>query len=240
MNYAQSSRISRMHQQPLYLIDQEKDNVEESIFAFKIAGSTANLYHVKVDLSKKTLEEMITCNCPDSFSHARAKNVKCKHCCFVWIKVLRLTDDGLLWNELTITQQEKVNTKCQNIIIRRELVNEDYIKKYQMKKEILPTKEDTKDTEDTEDTKDKLSSKFQITRDLDEVDCPICFDQLESDNSSECPTCHNAVHTKCIRKWISMRNKNCVYCRSSWDGFEDKKKSEVKTNSVSYLNLDED
>jgi hypothetical protein len=85
--------------------------------------------------------------------------------------------------------------------------------------------------EDVKDIYDAVNA-----RNINENDCPVCFIALseEPDMSKilACPTCQNAIHRKCARRWhrISM-NIRCIICRSPvWTQFL------TMTNSP-YLNL---
>lgn len=196
MNHNQKIRIDRIYTQPFYLINKYKENED---FIFQVSGSTANLYTVKINTSS---ENLITCDCPDASSWALKCNVKCKHCCFVIIKVLGL--DSQYLDPIKSNSQyylKQIINACQNRVINKELFNEDYKQRYN---ELQKSNVD----------------KFTVTKVLDEEsDCPICFDKLLSEISSQCPTCNNIVHTQCIKKWLSVSNKNCVYCRGDWSDF---------------------
>lgn len=221
MIHDQKIRLDRIYTQPLYLIEQQSEN---DSFVFQISGSTANLYTVKINSEIPEINELICCNCPDSSSWAFHAGVKCKHCCFVWIKVLGLDPellDSYIFAKNADTNSKLVKEKCLNLAIRKELINETYQKRYQELKKHL-------------DSGEKLPDKFSVTKDVEEEDCPICFDKLSEKDSSQCPTCRNVVHTKCIRKWLSLGNKSCVYCRGDWGGFF---KDRTKTGNTKYVNL---
>lgn len=227
MRYQQKSRLDRIYTQTFYLIDQNKLNLDQHRFV--VSGSTANLYQVNLKLNQTDFDQTISCNCPDDAKKwSRSEIVKCKHCCFVLIKVLRLPVDWLDLEVLNSDHLEKIQLAFQNLVIRSELINQSYQEKYQKiqdqkikngqltsngkKKLVLVRKEK------------KLESKFSVTKELDqEDDCPICFDVLMSDNSFQCPTCQNVVHQDCMKKWLSTGHKNCVYCRGDWSELVSKK-----------------
>jgi hypothetical protein len=67
---------------------------------------------------------------------------------------------------------------------------------------------------------------FTCNKNREEIcndDCPICYDIIGlTDELSECPTCHNVIHHKCMRKWLTstVGEKACVFCRSKeWRHF---------------------
>lgn len=209
----QKIRIDRVYKQPFYLIDKSQEN---EFFVFQISGSTANLYTVKINPNVTSFNDLVICNCPDSSSWARNAGVKCKHCCFVFIKVLGLEEksiDSYEFNSNIKSYVEQIKAKCQNLVIKHDLINETYREKWLKLK----------------NGGDKKDNKFAVTKKLDEDDdCPICFSELETNQSSQCPTCRNVVHTKCIKKWLSLGNKSCVYCRGDWSDFSRKKSKYFK------------
>jgi len=241
MSYAQISRIERMNNQPLYLIDKEFQS--DNVCKFIIAGSTANIYKVTTNFNQNSEQPIIHCDCPDMYSWAKSDDVKCKHCCFVWIKVLRIPPTWLSTKDFASQQFIILQNSLKDLVVRAELINTTYQEKYKQLSNNSPT---TK-SPDLPIITITTTNKFAITKDLIDSECPICFDQLVIESSSECPTCHNAVHSICITKWLSMGHKNCVYCRGDWSEFEKKKTIETKSKSKkkyipnsdsNYLNLD--
>ena len=72
----------------------------------------------------------------------------------------------------------------------------------------------------------KAVSRFTCNKNREEIcndDCPICYDIVGmTDELAECPTCHNVIHEKCMRKWLTstVGEKACVFCRSKeWKHF---------------------
>lgn len=253
MSTAQLSRIERMNSQPLYLID--KQFVSEHNCNFIISGSTANIYNVSVNFNENNVNletPIINCNCPDMDSWAKTDNVKCKHCCFVWIKVLRLPPTWLTTIEFNQPQYKILQKSLSDLVVRSELINTAYQQKYRQLASnpavISHPMTTSITTTTTTTTVETTVSKFAITKDLIDSECPICFDSLDPSSSSECPTCHNAVHNICITKWLSNGNKSCVYCRGDWSEFNKPakpataKKTKKNTNNTNvkynYLNLD--
>lgn len=244
MDYAQRSRIDRIYSNPLYLIDFQRDDEAGRNYTFVISGSTANLYKVQLYLDKLLAgqNDYIFCNCPDMRSHASHAGVKCKHCCYVMIKVLRLPEESLIPGRLGAADEELIRTKCQMLQLRSDLTNPDYVAKYKALKarkgEIAGGS--VKRIAGDEDDK-KAEDKYQVTRDLDDGDdCPICFDALDPEHSFQCPTCRNVVHQICMKKWLSTGHKNCVYCRGDWSELVQKKAKRggrLAQESFEYDNL---
>jgi len=243
MRYQQKSRLDRIYSQTFYLIDQKSLNPNQHQFV--VSGSTANLYKVTLKLNQPDFDQTVSCNCPDDAKKwSRSEIVKCKHCCFVLLKVLRLPVEWLELEVLNFDQLERIQAACRNLVIRSELTNQSYQEQYQ---KILNQK--IKNGEMTNSGKKKLvltrrdqkekTNKFSVTKELDqEDDCPICFDVLMAANSFQCPTCRNVVHQACMKKWLSTGHKNCVYCRGDWSELlEKKKKQSVRCDAFQYDNL---
>ncbi len=236
MEYRQQSRLDRIYTQKFYLIDQgsftdhnEQSSSQEHIFV--ISGSTANLYNVVLSFSHRTIK----CDCPDGIRNrceGGDVGIKCKHCCFVLLKVLRLRNFWLEIERLDTFQWNKIRTRCQNLVIQSELVNPSYGFRYQqLMIEKLGQPDRIEKGEDKEE-----NSKFVVTRELEpDNDCPICFDILKVENSFQCPTCSNVIHQTCMKKWLLTGRKNCVYCRGDWSELVSKK--EPDNEIPKYTNL---
>jgi hypothetical protein len=227
MEQQQRTRLDKIYTDRLYLIEfkQESDHYD-----FVISGSTANLYKIKLQTDKMSegLKPLISCSCPDMFSWAKEYGLKCKHCCFVLVKVLRLPENWLISGQIEkdpVQSASMINARLQNLQMRAELTNADYIAKYQQIKasggvSAEPTIEKKLQEENSGDKTEKsdpILDKFKVTKELDgEEECPICFDSLDVVSSFQCPTCRNLVHQHCMDKWLSTGHKNCVYCRGDW------------------------
>lgn len=219
LDYNQIARIKRMQTESLYLIavDSEGTNVA----TFKVSGSTANLYNIKVKFNTDILGDFINCNCPDATNHAEDLDVKCKHCCFVLIKVLKQNTNLLDKYRLTQVQLAEIRSIYANLTITQDLTNQKYREIYLEHVLPLPTGD--------------VSGSIQHQIKDPTVECPICYDLVygeEADKVSACPVCKNVVHTECINKWFISGNKTCVYCRSTWV------KKTIKINKINgYINL---
>lgn len=226
INYKQLERIDRMYKQPLFLIDFQKigtdNNHDSSTYIFKISGSTANLYTVVVDDDGD-----INCDCPDSSSWAARCDCKCKHCCFVWIRVMGQDGTTILDNS-----QININEICQSLSLNftqnNRLVNMEFHKRY------------TKSKITGNCVNHSASDKFIVSKEIDEDDdCPICFESLCGNiECQQCPTCNNIIHTRCMKKWLQVGNKTCVYCRSKvWTEIIPKTTQNLSKSNSKYLNL---
>ena len=241
MIHDQKIRIQRVHKQTFYLIDK---TISDDLFIFQISGSTANLYTVTINSSGYDLDKLITCNCPDSTSWAKHAGVKCKHCCFVLLKVLNLDIDSILDDDIydsnDVFYNKLIIDSCNNLVVKQELINEEYARKYKQMKQIeIKSNSTSASGSGKKQIEITLKNKFSVTKEIEEnLDCPICFDELETKNSNQCPTCRNIVHNQCIKKWLSLGNKSCVYCRGDWSDFIPKPKKSKPIHITKYINLD--
>ena len=72
--------------------------------------------------------------------------------------------------------------------------------------------------------------------------CPICVSSLKKKKIVICPDCKNIIHYDCIRTWLALDKKTCIYCRSnSWEDFQLsiplQKNKNPKYGSTQYANL---
>jgi predicted nucleic acid-binding Zn finger protein len=84
MNSEQIKRVTKLNNEDFFLLN-FTDN------KFLISGSTKNVYTVEWFRNyNKSKYGSFFCNCPDMKSHAKKKNVYCKHICFVYNKIAKL------------------------------------------------------------------------------------------------------------------------------------------------------
>ncbi len=194
----QEKRYHRGLHEDLYLLDKVLDN---HVMIFKISGSTANVYDIVIK------NRSITCNCPDMSDLAKHHGCVCKHCCFVLFKVLKsfsVNDsnffDTLVFNNLEII---KICTSFDNLNLNNNnFTDKNLTNKY--KNVASP-------------------NKFNTNNYNKDDDCIICFNEFGNSNVLACPTCHNVLHEKCIKKWLNMGKHSCVYCRSNvWQNLSNK------------------
>lgn len=200
----QKKRIDKLDIDEFYLIGFDGKEI-------LMTGSTKNVY--KVTLSN---DGSLSCNCPDSETHAKRLKVMCKHICFIYLKICKSTDLSF-FNTKKLSNNDIVNLELRT----KTLTKTDIAKKYY---------------------DNYLSNIMQKSLNFDEakrentcdgVECPICFDELTT-NIKFCPNCSNPVHEKCIIKWLEQHN-TCVYCRSDvWKKYNNK---EGEINDK-YINLE--
>ena len=135
MNPEQIIRIDKTFNEPLYLLDIK---TESSKLTYKISGSTNNIYNIQI----YTASRHIYCNCPDSKKWAKFHNVKCKHCCFVLLKIFKISKHETFFETNTLSQENINEIKNKhttlNIDQNNEFINTEYcelFKKMNEKKE---------------------------------------------------------------------------------------------------------
>ena len=208
MNPEQLIRIEKIYNEPLYLLDNKR---EPNKLIYKVSGSTNNIYNIQIYINSKK----IYCNCPDSKKWARIHNVICKHSCFILIKVLKLSNYVLFFEnyKLSNEQIEEIKLKNNNLNLNNlnnhtDFVNHDYIKKF---------KELTNNAENAENNENKKNNKSIILKEDYDNFCAICYDEFTDitniDKQTQCKQCMVILHKMCLNKWLTMGNITCPYCR---------------------------
>ena len=201
MKTQQRTRFERGMHEDIYLLSHDRN------YCFKVSGASRNVYDLKFKKSK------VSCSCPDFYGHAARYGCVCKHVCFIMGKVLgfgmgcdffdRYVFSDDLWREF----QAKYRTIS---LDNDKYANEEYIRRYTQMCDMDP------------------EDMYQVKKQPEEDDmCPICFDGM-SDNLLGCPVCHNAIHKKCMEKWLQMGKNTCVYCRNTvWRQYSKKQNGYV-------------
>lgn len=223
MNVDQLKRFNKLKQEEFYLLKFDNNK-------FYISGSTKNVYIVDwfQNNNNKTYGSFF-CNCPDMKNHARKANIYCKHICFVYNKIgkfnrLNFYEDKWLSSEETTSLQmklDKINSGCSDETIQNMKLIEAFANKLSLNNNTLTF----------------TLNKFNKC--IDDDECPICFDIFTDCENLFCQCCGNAIHKKCIEKWLE-KNNSCVYCRSDvWKhyGKINNVNNNVK-NDGKYINLE--
>ena len=90
MNSNQKKRLQKVSYEPFYLLNLSKN--EKNNLVFDVSGSTANLYQTTIYPESQT----VFCNCPDARSWAKKQGCICKHACFVFLRVLKISENELI------------------------------------------------------------------------------------------------------------------------------------------------
>lgn len=211
LNIQQYKRIEKLKTDEFYFLSFQNNEI-------LMSGSTKNVYRIIINENKS-----LTCDCPDSKSHAKKQGVLCKHICFIYIKICKSTNlDFFATKKLTDEDIQKLNKNTQI---------SEIAKKYYDKYISLNNPNNCNFDEPSRELEDDIM-------------CPICFDDLienikTKQNIKFCPDCSNAIHQKCIDKWFENKNNhnhNCVFCRSDcWSKYGNK--TTEKSTTKSYVNL---
>ncbi|KRX08394.1 hypothetical protein PPERSA_08593 [Pseudocohnilembus persalinus] len=62
--------------------------------------------------------------------------------------------------------------------------------------------------------KDKLKD-LDLAKLEEDKDCPICFDEMDVSDLTQCAVCKKFLHDSCMDHW-KQSNDNCPMCRSAW------------------------
>jgi hypothetical protein len=171
----------------LYLSDYSKGQ-EEGEINIGVLGSKRR--NTRSRYTVKLIDKSFTCNCSDFTYRASKLGIVCKHVCFLMFRVARIFSMSFIDTKRLSDREyrEFVDTMNNNIL---------------WKTSELSVK--------------ALNTKFRdLTKDMEDCSCPICFDAINDSNSVACPDCKNHIHENCMMVWLESFS-TCVYCRStSW------------------------
>jgi Ring finger domain len=223
----QTKRLLKVYSEEYYILD--FDISQHTKINISISGSTKSVYTITINLQTNK----ISCNCPDSISHASKHNCICKHCCFTILKIGKLYDPNIINNKtLSNDNITYIISRLQHFSSIEELVNTDLQTKYKNIK--LNNSSTPQHTEEKKTIFDSTTNKVFT----DDDECPICYDLLSNGDVKSCPTCHNYIHTSCITKWLQNKS-TCVLCRSDiWKTYFKDHSTTTNTNKNSnYIQL---
>lgn len=217
MKIKQHERFQKIFYESLFLLNIVNKTHD---VIFKVAGSTSNVYSVRINKSFEL--NNIFCDCPDSKKWANIHGVVCKHCVFIIFKVLKLFPYKNILSNITTDERgeeflekrklNKDNIEVINVFLDLFNINEtkcsdfirsDYIEKYNLLKE--------RENNPVSDILEKKEDPVEH--------CLVCFDDFDTEtmfskeHNSQCLVCKNIFHKECLNKWF-LYNKTCPYCRS--------------------------
>jgi len=204
-SFHQQKRINKSLAETFYLLEQSNSGSETAVW--KIAGSTNNVYTVKLFL-KLSLETgdvyCFECDCPDGQIHTRKFNCVCKHVCFILLKVLKYP-------------LRDYNTS--NIFNLQVFFSKLYMGTSHMQEIVSRMQNCQIDIEDNLVCQFRQLQMEEKTNTIRPEECPICFEANGPDIVT-CFTCKNSVHLICMNRWSSIKKtKSCVFCRASFLSF---------------------
>jgi hypothetical protein len=216
----QQSRLDRMRKEPLYLLDVLKG---DSMYKFKVSGSTANVYTLKLDPSADQSRDLVRCDCPDAALGARFRKCHCKHACFLLVKVCSMPEQILAEGPISDQDRYLLLGEAHKVDQNRNwdgLTNAAYMATYN--RVIYP----------------ESDNSFDVPAGYVLGDgCPICFDdQAEKNGSAMCPQCKKCFHKDCIAQWLAISRTTCPLCRGSWTGYDKANDGEM-AKGKGFLNL---
>lgn len=204
-------RIDRALHQRLFLIEASAPSTCPQhggpSINFSVLGSTGNVYEV-------TIAKVPHCSCPDA-----AKGNLCKHLLFVMLKVVGLSAGHQLVHQSAYLTEE-LDHIVMTLQARLELLGRDVVANDEVQKVHADLKKGIKSGDD--------NNKAVSQKEVDGVDCPICFDELGSNLSqlTYCKgTCGTNFHKGCIQMWTRQSAQKsagptCPACRQPWEDIE--------------------
>jgi hypothetical protein len=200
-------RIDRAIHQRLFLIHASTPSTCPQhggpSITLSVLGSTGNVYEV-------TIAKVPDCSCPDA-----AKGNLCKHLLFVMLKVIGLpAGHQLVYQSAYLT--EELDQIVMTLQARLERLGRDVVANDEVQKVHADLKKGIQD------------DKAVPRKEVDGLDCPICFDELGSNLSqlTYCKgTCGTNFHKGCIQMWTKQSTHNsagptCPACRQPWEDTE--------------------
>ncbi|CAE7727085.1 MAP3K1, partial [Symbiodinium necroappetens] len=182
-------RIDRAFGHRLYFLARSESGPGEKL---DVLGSTGNVYHVDLQPQGNS------CTCLD---FAKGGGV-CKHLLFVTLRVLKLArDDHRVWQTgFTSSELAPLVEKLRSEEFRAAAAG------VQADATIMRGYRKVQGSQDA------------VERQPLPADCPICFEQIESEEAAEfCRTCGHNVHADCRRRWAAASGQSsCPMCRSPW------------------------
>lgn len=178
-------RKNRGETQRLYLLDCKYEN---PVWSFSVKGLT-NIYNLIID------PNFISCSCKDFINRMRI----CKHLYFI---ISRIAKNNKIANNLEIID---IQTNNSYPSIRKEDIKILTINLISRLKTRFNKIENDNINEEKIDTKHKI----------DDVDCPICYENINSSNEKiiQCKKqCKHYFHQECLLLWINT-NPSCPLCR---------------------------
>ncbi len=234
----QFDRFKRMYSQPFFVLACEVGPAEMS---FTVSGSERDAYRLR--LVRET--GRITCSCRDACVNGARLGCICKHACFLLYRVLRLGDvspmttraltaalfDGLAARAAQVVAtagggaddgEDGVAEPATAVLSESEIDRLcDAIEAFGPIDAVLEPQDRPRPVRGA-----RLGRPFaDVARPPEpEGECPVCYDALrmEAGDLRGCPSCGQAVHARCARRWLAgSRRATCVYCRSpawaEWD-----------------------
>ena len=136
-----------------------------------------------------TISNILECDCKDYIYRCKSNGILCKHICFIICKVCKIYDVGIFCNILS-----NKNYNMLNYILNKSILDDKNISFTAINKEF----------------------NKNYDKEINNLDCLICYDNLNIKEIISCPDCNQFIHKECMHIWLE-KNSKCVYCRSnSW------------------------
>ncbi|KAL3158955.1 hypothetical protein ABBQ32_011353 [Trebouxia sp. C0010 RCD-2024] len=177
------------------------DAGDEEGLVFRVRGETGS-YDVVFQDSIMAPYITVSCSCPDPFAGL------CKHICWVLFKVLKHDDlavfsTGLVPVELVwhVTQNEDAQARMVEAWGRNTGLSIRLPDRQPSLRAWLPPKE----------------CPFRPPKNWPPInlECAVCFEDMEQEQAKQCPRCFNSFHDACIARWF-LQKRSCPLCRKTF------------------------
>lgn len=176
------------------------DEDDERGLFFRVRGQTGSYNVCFGDYSDS--DTIVTCSCPDPFAGL------CKHICWVVFKILKHDDvavfnTGLVPMELVwhVTQNEDAQARLVEVWGTSHRASFGLPDRELSFSAWTPPK----------------GCPFLPTESWPPVnlECAVCFEDMEQAEAKQCPRCCNSFHGVCITKWFKQK-RSCPLCRKTF------------------------
>ena len=210
MDIQQHNRFQKLFIDEFFLLD---ISVNKNDYLFKIAGSTNNVYTVRIN--KNYTNNFVYCDCPDSGKWCKMYNVICKHILFIIFRVIKLFKMENNLSRITVCENGKY-------FLEKKSINKDQLEIISVFCHLFNFKEPSDSFNiNLHKRYNELSKKKDIEKPINyshEDICTICFNGFSDEDIIKCTKCVGIYHKECIKKWTKFNN-SCPYCRAP-DFFE--------------------
>lgn len=180
------------------------DSLDNSL-VFSVQGDSGS-YDVTFRESIIAPCTTVCCSCPDPFVGL------CKHMCWVIFKVLKhddlaVFDTGLVPMELTwhVAQNEDAQARLAELWKYRDAATLPF-----------PGRDLDREPSFAAWNFGKRCPFLQTPSwPPDNLECAVCFEDMEQEQAKQCPGCSNSFHDVCITKWFEHK-RSCPLCRKTF------------------------
>ena len=182
------------------------DHAEREALVFRVNGDSGSYDVVFREELISPYMTSVACTCPDPFDGL------CKHMCWVIFKVLKHDDlavfrDRLVPMELTwhLYQNDDAQARLVDLWTRRDQGRSAFLGRGLDREPSFAAWTLTK----------PCPFLRTPTWPPDNLECAVCFEDMEQEQAKQCPGCSNNFHDVCITRWFEHK-QSCPLCRKTF------------------------